>query len=170
MSKLIHLFLLVTLVTNSCSDTCISTNQNQNSRRLTTNCDGLATSDDRFICKYNESKKTCEEVSRCNANYLGVQDCSSLPTTDSSIFDCVKNSKTNRCEESYKTCDKIKLDDKSPYLKNLEDICEDAKTSDDKKYECVVSSNKKGCQEQPLDSNYYIKTSKLIGLLGLLFI
>ena len=215
MNKLIQLFLFVLLIiycyTSSDSE-CLSS---ANSRRLSSDCSELSTTDDEiFECVQNTNLNICEEVSKCKASSMGLttgrrlssqcsdlptkkdnfvcvndgdycqevsvckassyqtngrrlsSDCSKLKTEDEGIFQCMGE---DYCEEVLKPCEQIYFDENSFYLEMMEDVCAEAETSDDKKYECVVGPDKRKCQEQKLNKNF-IKISKFIGLFVLLLI
>jgi hypothetical protein len=139
-------------------------------RRLASDCSDLATKNKNFVCINNGDY--CQEVSQCKASSDPTNrrrlasDCSDLKTEDDGIFQCMG---VDYCEEVLKTCDRIYFDENSLYLDMTEDVCAEAETSDDKKYECVVGPDKRNCKEQKLNENF-IKISKLIGLFGLLLI
>lgn len=157
------------------------------SRRLSTDlteeiCNKKKTSDNSiYKCILNTRNNECEEyfISPCKAVYGGTdlseQICTQKETSDQERFKCFYDDKANKCDETYKfsECRSKRPSTTSRRLstdKSLtENECNKAKTSDDTKYKCVLSSNKVQCEEVDKESSSSLKLSFAI-LCLLLFI
>ena len=162
--RLIDLSLLILLIaySYSSSDYC-SEYTDQNS------CSRVQIPDERFTCVFIEGK--CWQTTECDSvNYynqrrrLGTS-CEDLKTSDDNTYTCINIE--GYCSEMFRRCKETILDES--YQPYMDQICKGRETSDDKKYECVASSDKTKCEEKNMNHDY-IKISKLIGLLGLLLI
>ena len=162
--RLIDLSLLILLIaySYSASDYC-SEYQDQNS------CLNAPIQDERFACVFTD--RECVQVTECDSvNYpnqrrrLGTS-CEDLKTLDDNTYICLNIE--GYCFETFRRCKEIKLGEN--FEQYMDQICKGRETSDDKKYECVASSDKTKCEEKNMNHDY-IKISKLIGLLGLLLI
>lgn len=161
----------------------------ESSRRLTTEggvteelCKKKKTSDASiYKCVINSQKNGCEEypISPCKALYGGTglseQICTQKETTDQERFKCSYDENANKCDETYKfsECRSKRPSTASRRLSTdkllTENECKNAKTSDDTKYKCVLSSNNVECEEVNKESSSSLKLSFAI-LCLLLFI
>jgi hypothetical protein len=172
-----NLFLLSLFIIKSyASSVCLNANVNPHNQN---DCDNATPSNSNFKCVFFEGQ--CLEMTECEANnYLSETEPGLTPqqeirrrmsticsgaTEDDGFLECVK--KENKCVEVIKKCSLISLSSNSNYLKEIEEICENAKASEG--YECLVNSEKKGCVESKLVGGY-ITFTKVLRLLGLLLL
>ncbi len=162
--RLIDLSLLILLIaySYSASDYC-SEHSDPNS------CLNTQIPDERFVCVFTDGEcwqaTECESVNYSNRRRRLGTSCEDLKTSDDNTYTCINID--GSCYIMYRRCKENIYDEYSAQY--MDQICKGRETSDDKKYECVASSDKTKCEEKKLNHDY-IKISKLIGLLGLLLI
>ena len=129
-------------------------------------CSYLQTSNPNiFTCIYDKNNDECIEISQCiKYNYkTRTAACNTLRTQDDEIYYC-DNTNDNYCDEFKKMCNDVRIAENSPNKDYLYEICKNANTRENSRYQCVVGSDGRSCVER-YNNQKYIKISKILMLL-----
>ena len=173
----IFIFLFINAYTSTDESACTLKKIDEQSRRILSSmelteddCKTLATVNDTvYKCSLSLDKKSCLEVekSACEKKIildssrrilasleLAEDDCKTLQTSDSSKFTCAVSTDKQKCIETPSECISKVIVQNSRRLSTDTELteadCKTLNTTDNNKYKCTLSSDKKSCVQEEI--------------------
>ena len=173
----IFIFLFINAYTSTDESACTLKKIDEQSRRILSSmelteddCKTLATVNDTvYKCSLSLDKKSCLEVekSACEKKIildssrrilasleLTEDDCKTLQTSDSSKFTCAVSTDKQKCVETPSECISKVIVQNSRRLSTDTELteadCKTLNTTDNNKYKCTLSSDKKSCVQEEI--------------------
>ena len=173
----IFIFLFINAYTSTDESACTLKKIDEQSRRILSSmelteddCKTLATVNDTvYKCSLNLDKKSCLEVEKSDCEKkiildssrrilasleLTEDDCKTLQTSDSSKFTCAVSNDKQKCVETPSECISKVIVQNSRRLSTDTELteadCKTLNTTDNNKYKCTLSSDKKSCVQEEI--------------------